>query len=199
MNKQGKKPKGLQFKLLFKFRKERKKRSFQKEFPVDLTSSSSTILNRFFMKVKLLYFFTYIFSCILTVKHLSLNFVCFLILLEKCQIKRPTCYRKMIYMLLNFIERFHIYNVFQNKLSHRLIFYLILSLRSLRLTVNFFYNAIETKEILRYVYIYACCIRKKKCLSQTDITFFSEIIKYSRKVENRQRDPLPASSRGSAT
>lgn len=79
-----KKPKGLQFKLLFKFRKERKKKSFQKEFPVDLISSSSTILNFFFMKVKLLYFFTYIFSCILTVKHLSLNFVCFLILLEKC-------------------------------------------------------------------------------------------------------------------
>lgn len=159
MNKQGKKPKGLQFKLLFKFRKERKKRSFQKEFPVDLTSSSSTILNRFFMKVKLLYFFTYIFSYVLNVKHLSLNLVCFLILLEKCQIKRPTCYRQMIYMymLLNFIERFHIYNVFQNKLIHRLIFYLILSLRSLRLTVNFFYNAIETKEILKYVYIYACC------------------------------------------
>lgn len=158
MNKQGKKLKGLQFKLLFKFRKKtNKQKKFQKEFPVDLTSSSSTIFNRFFMKVKLLYFFTYIFSCILTVKHLSLNFVCFLILLEKCQIKRPTCYRKMIYMLLNFIERFHIYNVFQNKLIHRLIFYLILSLQSLRLSVNFFYYAIETKEILKYVYIYACC------------------------------------------
>lgn len=66
------------------FEKRQQKKTFQNEFPVDITSSSSAILNRFFMKIKLLYFFTYIFSCILTVKHLSLNFVCFLILLEKC-------------------------------------------------------------------------------------------------------------------
>lgn len=90
-------------------KRQKKERSFQKEFPVGLTSSSSTILNRFFMKVKLLYFFTYIFSSIPTVKHLSVNFVCFLILLEKCWVKRPICYREMIHMLLNFTERFQIY------------------------------------------------------------------------------------------
>lgn len=95
--------------LNFEKRQKKKERSFQKEFPVGLTSSSSTILNRFFMKVKLLYFFTYIFSSILTVKHLSVNFVCFLILLEKCWVKRPICYREMIHMLLNFTERFQIY------------------------------------------------------------------------------------------
>lgn len=70
--------------LNFEKRQKKPNKTFQNEFPVDLISSSSTIVNRFFMKVNLLYFFTNIFSSILTVKHLSLNFVCFLILLEKC-------------------------------------------------------------------------------------------------------------------
>lgn len=147
-----KKPKGLQFKLLFKFRKEREKKIFPKRVPcwsnIFIFYNPQSLLHESQAFI-LLYLYIFLHSYR---KTFEFKFCMFSNTSGKVLDKATN----LIYMLLNFIERFHIYNVFQNKLIHRLIFYLILSLRSLRLTVIFFYNAIETKEILKYVYIYAC-------------------------------------------
>lgn len=73
-----------------------------------------------------------------------------------------------------FIERFHIYNVFQNKLSHRLIFYLILSLRSLRLTVNF------------EVRVYLCMLCKKKKMLVIDWYY---VLQWNYQIFKKGRKP----------